>query len=327
MPANVETLMYARAVPWHGLGTKVEGLQTAQDALQASGLNWAVLQSDLTYASPDGAPQTVPDQVANIRSTDSALLGIVGRNYRIVQNADAFDWADALVDSGDAKYETAGSLFGGKRVFLSMELPQGVHVPGDDGEIKPYLLITNGHDGGAALQGSVTMVRVVCSNTWTLALKDATRTFKIRHSGSIEGKLAQAREALGITFEYMGEFASAAEDLMAKRVTEKQAEKVLKAVFPLPARAKANPARIPLEAFGRALDVYRDSPNLQNIRGTAWGLLQAVGEFVDHEMDYRGRVYGAADVRMDSLMYDGPGAAKKQAAFRILASRDFARVR
>lgn len=326
MPANVETMMYARAVPWHGLGTKVDGLQTAEAALQAAGLDWTVRQSPVTYGyleagSESGLPVHVqiPGKVANYRATDGTFLGVVGDGYQIVQNRDAFDWADALVDDGSAKYETAGSLYEGKRVWLSMELPGGVHVPGDDGEVKPYLLITNGHDGGAALQGSVTMVRVVCANTMTLALRGATRTFKIRHTGSMDGKLAQAREALGITFTYVAAFTETAAGLMEKRVTDRQAERILRQVFPLPARAKANPERIPLEQFGRVLDVYRDAPNLQNIRGTAWGVLQAVGEFVDHELEYRGRVYAPADIRMDSLLYDGPAAAKKQEAYKLLA--------
>lgn len=333
MPANVESMMYARAVPWHGLGTKVDGLQTADAALVAAGLDWAVLQSPATYSPghlSDGrivGDIQVPGRMVNYRASDGAFLGIVGDGYQIVQNSEAFDWADSLVDSGEAKYETAGSLFGGRRVWLSMELPEGIHVPGDDGEVKPYILITNGHDGATALQACVTMVRVVCANTWTLGINRATRRFKIKHSGSMDGKLAQAREALGITFAYVDAFQVAASALVEKPVTEKQAERVFLSVFPIPERAKGRPDKMAEEQFGKVLDLYRSSDNLQNIRGTAWGVLQAVGEFVDHEMVYRGRVFDAADVRMDSILYDGPAAEKKQKAFALLSSRDFARAR
>jgi phage/plasmid-like protein (TIGR03299 family) len=331
MPAEVETMMYAREVPWHGIGTKVEGLQTSAEALKAAGLDWTVHQAPLTYApirTPGDLVQVqYPGRVANYRSSDGAALGIVGDGYQIVQNAEAFEWADSLVDSGEAKYETAGALFGGRRVWLMMELPEGISVPGDDGEIKPYILVTNGHDGGTSLQGSVTMVRTVCANTWTLAIASAIRTFKIRHSGSIDGKLAAARQALGVTFSYSQEFAIAAQALVESPITDKLAEKVLERVFPLPARAQKNPDRVDLEQFGQVLNVYRNSPNLQNIRGTKWGVLQAVGEFLDHETEYRGRVFDAAEVRMDSILYDGPAAAKKQQAFKLLTDKDFARVR
>lgn len=328
MPANVETMAYVRETPWHGLGTKVEGLMTAQEALDKAGLLWTVLQSPLTYQSPDGsATIQVPGKVANMRSTDAAFLGIVGDGYQIVQNTDAFDWTDNLVESSDAKYETAGALFNGRRVWLSMELPEGVKVPGDDGEIKPYILVTNGHDGGTALQASITMVRTVCANTWTLALGSAIRTVKIRHSGDVEVKFAQAQKTLGIAVDYAATFARIGEMLVEKRVTQKQAEKVLETVFPLPARAKANKDRVSEEAFGQVLAVYQNSENLQNIRGTAWGVLQAVGEYLDHVQVYRGRVFDPQEVRMDSILYDGPTAAKKQLAYKILADRDFARAR
>lgn len=322
MPAAVETMAYVRDVPWHGLGTKVEELMTAQEALSAGGLDWTV--SKRPIPQPNGEDH--PNRVFTVRDSDLSVLGIVGNGYQIVQNAAAFAWADSLVDDGSAKYETVGSLFGGARVFLSMELPDGISVPGDEGEVKPYLLITNGHDGGTVLQASVTMVRVVCANTWTLALGEATRTFRIRHSGSVEGKLAAARQALGITFTYTDTFASIASMLAKKPVTDLQADKAFARLFPVPARAEKS-GNIDATDYGKVLEVYQSAPNLDPIRGTAWGVLQAVGEYVDHEVTYSGRRFDDADVRMDSILYGGPAAEKKQRAFAMVSSRDFARSR
>lgn len=326
MPAEVENMAYVRAVPWHGIGTKVDELMTARDALVVGGLDWTVSKSPIMVRGRE-----VPNRVATVRDSDDSTLGLVGANYQIIQNAEAFDWADSLVDSGQAKYETVGSLFGGRRVFLSMELPEGIHVPGDDGEVKPYILVTNGHDGTTPLAGRITMVRVVCANTWTLAVKGATRSFKIRHSGSMEGKLAAAREALGITFEYSAEFAKAASALAAKAVTEKQADSVFERVFPISKRALGtidkDPSAIDDTPFGEVRTLYHQSENIDPIRGTGWGVLQAVGEYLDHTIEYKGRRWEPMDVRMDSICYDGPVADKKQLAYSILTNRDFARSR
>lgn len=321
MVAAVETMAYGRGVPWHALGTKTENpLSTAEEMLAAAGLDWTVEKQEI-FTHFGGMEHTVADRFATVRQTDGMPLGIVGATYRIVQNREAFAWADSLVDSGAAKYETAGSLFKGRRVFLSMELPEGISIPGDTGDVKPYILITNGHDGTTVLQGSVTMVRVVCANTWTLALAGATRTFRIRHSGSIDGKLAAAREALGITFTYVGNFQKVAEALMLQKVAESQVEAILRTAFPVP-ESQDRPDRIDNSDFAKAFNVYRSATNLDPIRGTGWSVLQATGEYLDHVVDYHGRRYSDLDVRMDSIIYDGPAAQKKQRVLDlVLASR------
>jgi phage/plasmid-like protein (TIGR03299 family) len=322
MPANVETMAYVRDVPWHGLGTKVDHLMTASEALEAAGLNWTVSKREIPQ--PNGTPH--PHRQFTVRDSDLSVLGIVGNGYKIVQNDEAFAWGDSLVDSGAAKYETAGSLFNGQKVWLMMELPEGIRVPGDEGEIKPYIQISNGHDGNTTLRGDVTMVRTVCWNTWTLSIAGATRSFRIKHSGSIDGKLAAAREALGITFDYSLRFGEVAALLSRKTVTDKQADKAFRDLFPIPGRAEKS-GNIDATAYGKVLDLYQSAPNLDPIRGTAWGVLQAVGEYVDHEVAYSGRRFDDEDVRFDSILYGGPAAEKKQKALALVSSRDFARSR
>jgi phage/plasmid-like protein (TIGR03299 family) len=319
MTAAVETMAYGRGIPWHREGTKTaNALSTAEEMLAAAELDWTVLRSPM-FTHFNGQEIQVPNRWANVRQSDGAVLGDVGDAYQIVQNREAFAFADNLVDSGAAKYETAGSLFGGRRVFLSMELPEGISVPGDESEIKPYLLITNGHDGGTILQASVTMVRVVCANTWTLALGEAKRTFRIRHTGSIDGKIQAAREALGITFRYTEEFSQIAGRLAMAKVTDRQIDKILRAAFPVPA-SQTKPDRIEQSDFWKVRDLYRNTENIDSIRGTAWGLLQATGEYLDHEVDYHGRRFSDVDVRMDSIVYDGPAAIRKQKVLSLIGS-------
>jgi len=314
MVAAVETMAYGRGVPWHGLGVKTANpLSTAEEMLVAAGLDWTVSKEPIRTESG----VVIPDLYATVRNIDLAALGVVGRAYRPVQNAEAFGWADMLVDSGEAKYETAGSLFGGRRVFLSMELPDGIHVPGDEGEVKPYILVTNSHDGSSPLIGAVVLVRVVCSNTLTMALAGATRTFKIRHTGSIDGKIAAAREALGITFAYLARFEEASRVLATTPVTDRQVDRLFKSTFPVPPMQQT-PDRIDQSDFAKVREVYRTSENLDPIRGTAWGVLQAVGEYVDHVIDYNGRRFDTLDVRANSLLYGGPAAQRKQKAYGLV---------
>lgn len=318
MTAAVETMAYGRGIPWHTLGTKTANpLSTAEEMLAAAELNWEVRKTPI-YTHFHGEQVIVPARWANVRMSDGAVLGDVGDSYQIVQNREAFAWADSLVDDGSAKYETAGSLFGGRRVFLSMELPDGISVPGDAGEVKPYILITNGHDGGTILQASVTMVRVVCANTWTLALAGAKRTFRIRHTGSIDGKIAAARTALGVTFNYTARFQEVADRLALTKVTEKQIERILREAFPVP-ESQDVPDRIDQSDFAKVLEVYRTSENLDPIRGTGWAVLQATGEYLDHVVDYHGRRFSDVDVRMDSIVYEGPASARKQKVLDLLA--------
>jgi phage/plasmid-like protein (TIGR03299 family) len=320
MVAAVETMAYGRGIPWHGLGTKTENeLSTSEEMIVAAGLDWSVRKQPL-WTRFGGDDVLVPSSWATVRQTDGSVLGVVGDAYQIVQNRDAFVWADSLVDSGAAKYETAGSLFGGRKVFLSMELPDGIHVPGDEGETKPYILVTNGFDGSTVLQASVTMVRVVCANTWTLALGAATRTFRIRHSGSTEGKLAAAREALGVTFTYTEEFSRIAGRLALAKVTTRQVDAILRAAFPVPETQKA-PEKIDRSDFAKVREIYRTTENLDPVRGTAWGVLQAAGEYLDHVVDYHGRRFADVDVRMDSIVYDGPAARRKQKVLSVIQEK------
>lgn len=317
MPAAVENMAYVRDVPWHGIGVKAEGLMTVADALELVPELASDVEKEPVYTS---LGEVVPNTWANVRQSDRKIVGIVGDSFRNVQNRDAFAWADLLLDDGSAKIETVGSLLDGRRVFASLELPEGIRIA-DGEDMNVYLLISNGFDGMTKLRGDVVTVRTVCNNTWTLAVKGAKRSFAIRHSGSMEGKLAAAREALGITFTYTEALQGLGEKLMSKTLVDRQIEKILRDVFPV-SEALDTPEKIDKSDFAKVLAVYRSTPDLDPIRGTGWSVLQAVGEFLDHETEYHGRRFDAASVKADSILYGGPAAGKKQAALdRILAVR------
>lgn len=320
MPAEIETMAYVeeRGLPWHGEGNAVTGLQTAAEMIEASGLAWDVELQPIALAnSPDVIS---PDKYAVVRSTDKAWLGTVGRQYQPIQNATSFDLADSLVDSGDAKYDTAGSLRGGRVVFLSAELNHlEVDVAGMDSEdVKTYLLLSNAHDGSRALEVDITKVRVVCQNTLNVAVAGAQRRFKVRHSGSIDGKLAAAREALGISFRYDQAFNAAAEKLVRTELVKDQILAILRtAVWPID-DTTASEARLETHASTLAFENLLNSTTIPDaLRGTGWGVFNAVTEYIDHEVEYRGRYDTINDVKANSVLW-GVGQAKKQAAFNAL---------
>ena len=213
MAANVETMMYTREKPWHGLGTMVMESPTSADALRLAGLDWTVQPRKLVLAD-GGAP--VENYVANVRSSDGAVLGVVTERYTVVQNTDAFAFTDNLI-GGDVRYETAGSLLGGKKIWLLAKLPD-TEIAGDKTE--PYICFSNTHDGSGAVRVCMTPVRVVCNNTLNLALGTAKRSWSVRYVGDIQQKLAEARETLGLAEKYMTELGAYADRAANTRVTD-----------------------------------------------------------------------------------------------------------
>ena len=143
MAANVENMFYVREVPWHGLGTRVEEALTSADALRLAGLDWRVEQKPIQVC---GGNQ-IENFKANIRSTDGKVLGVVSDRYQIVQNVEAFDFTDELI-GGDVRYETAGSLQEGRKVWMLAKMPT-TKIVGDD--VEPYLCFSNTHDGSGEI--------------------------------------------------------------------------------------------------------------------------------------------------------------------------------
>ena len=134
MSANVESMFYAgREKPWHGLGTQVEEAPTSADALRLAGLDWTVQRKPIQVCGG----RKVDNFFANVRSSDGAVLGVVSDRYQVVQNAEAFAFTDALIGGeGQVHYETAGSLMGGRKIWLLAKLPD-TEIVGDKTE--PYL--------------------------------------------------------------------------------------------------------------------------------------------------------------------------------------------
>lgn len=278
MAALIETMMYTREKPWHGLGTRVEEAPTSMDALQLAGLDWLVEQKDIHLA--DG--EKIENYRANVRSTDCKVLGVVSDRYRVVQNRDAFAFTDSII-GGDVRYETAGSLNGGKKIWLLAKLPE-TEIAGDKTE--PYLCFSNTHDGSGAIRVCMTPIRVVCNNTLNLALDSARRAWSVRHTGDLSSKMHEARICLQMANAYMDALAEEADRLANTGVTKDQLNQILNELFPVDDhstdREKDNVRKLKDEFM-----ICYFAPDLLKFRDTAWGAINAMSDMVTHNAPLR----------------------------------------
>lgn len=271
MPANVETMFSVRETPWHGLGTVIQEACNSEEALRLAGLDWEVKQEPVIYNEKDTGYQF------NVRSSDKKVLGVVGGRYKPVQNSSAFAFTDELI-GGDVRYETAGSLSNGKRVWMLAKMPDTKIL---DDVVEPYLCLTNSHDGFGSMKVCMTPVRVVCQNTLNMALNTAKRSWNVRHSGNIENKLAEAKHTLGLASKYMDSFASEAEELYKIKVAPKDFAELSNALFPITEDmgTRKEEAQILLQS---QLKEAWNMDDLGNIRGTGWGFMNAISDMTTH---------------------------------------------
>lgn len=281
---DVESMFSVREVPWHGLGRIVSEAPDSEQALVLGGLNWAVNQQPV-YVKPGRNYEEVPAYFANTRATDGKVLGIVGERYRILQNREAFAWTDALMGEG-VRYETAGSLGGGKEVWLTAKVPEVFRILGD--EVQTYILLTNSHDGSRAVRAAVTPIRTVCRNTLNLALRKAKRMWATKHTGDMSSKVQEARRALGLVRDYMQELNSLAEVLHAMQVRPDDWSAMVKKLMPVEEGELKSAGVIERnKARQKALYDRMLVPDLEPHRWTAWGAVNAVADFVDHAKQIR----------------------------------------
>lgn len=274
MSANVETMFYAgREVPWHGLGTQVESALTSADALKMAGLDWEVRQKPIQVCGGS----KIENYKANVRSTDGRVLGVVSDRYQIVQNVEAFSFTDELI-GGDVRYETAGSLQNGKKIWLLAKMPEK-QIVGD--AVEPYLCFSNTHDGSGSIRVCMTPIRVVCNNTLNLALNTAKRQWSTKHVGDMKYKMAEARMCLELADKYMDDLAVYADRLANTKITDDQLQKILDEMFPCDeddSTRKKTTTQMAKDEFM----VCWFRPDIAQFLNTAWGAVNAMSDMISH---------------------------------------------
>ena len=274
MAANVETMFSVREKPWHGLGVVVEDAPSSKDALNLAGLDWRVVQKPLFTNSG-----LVEGYKANVRDSDNSVLGVVTDRYKVVQNAEAFAFTDNLLGEG-VKYGTAGSLQGGKKVWLLARLPREYIMYGE--RITPYLVFSNTHDGSGAVKVAITPVRIVCNNTLNLALSTANRCFSIVHTGDIKGKIDEAKQTLFMADEYMEALGNEFERMRKNKITDQQVKDYIEMLLPMDQKASPVTMRNIKKLREDMRMRYYDAPDLSNLGNNAYRFINAVSDFATH---------------------------------------------
>jgi phage/plasmid-like protein (TIGR03299 family) len=286
-----------REPAWHGLGTVFTEEKTTSEMLAAANLNnWNVRLVDVeipnTLTSDKAYQYVVRTNPTDNTQTD--ILGVVGERYHVLQNEDLFSFGDNILDGG-GRWETAGSIRGGRVVFgsLALERETVLDPNGVADKVKTYLLINTSHDGSIAIQASITPVRVVCANTLNLALgskrgKNAIKqSFKIRHTQTANGKVQIAREALGLANAYMDAFDIMAKAMIEKEITAQQFNDIVLAAYPKPEKDSKGA----IKKWENKVDVINDIYTGQfngMIAGSAWGAFNALTERLDWHRNARG---------------------------------------
>jgi phage/plasmid-like protein (TIGR03299 family) len=261
-----------------------------------------------------------PDAFGSIRTNPFTgavdYLGPVGSKWTPIQNEDNCDLLDTLVDESGANYEVAGSLNGGKQVFVAMRMPEHMMIGGVD-EVVPYIAACNRHDGRGALKLLVTPVRIECSNSQAAAFRQARSEFTIRHTKNHAQAMAVAREALGLTFKYIEGFQAEAEKMIQQSLTNKAFEDIAKQLVGDPEFMKGAAKTGATEKLTGLMDLFTESPTATTIRGTNWAGYQAVTEWVDFFSPIRTK--GDAQQARASRAIGEKGQELKEKAFQLLS--------
>ena len=296
MPAEVETMMFVGETPWHGLGTELQDVATAEEAIKAAGLDWEVELVPLYLFANDITE--IVGKKALIRQADQKVYNIVSDRYVPVQNRTAFSFFDSVTGTEAAKYHTAGSLKEGRVVWMLAKLTESMGIKGE--QIDKYLLLSNSHDGTLALQMFFTPVRVVCMNTLSMALTSGADKFYARHTTNIATRIETAREILGMTNTWYAQWKEQAERLATLQLPPAEMPLLLTAAFGyegIPMEQVWAPVREDMEKIPVLMETGRGMDNTQ-IRGTKWAAYNAIAEHCDHYKRVRGnnqekRLYSA----------------------------------
>lgn len=280
MAANVETMFYVRKTPWHGLGTRVMEAPDSKEALALAGLDWEVIQEPI-YTEKNEA---IEGYKANVRDSDRKVLGVVSERYKIVQNQEAFAFTDGLLGEG-VRYETAGSLQNGKRVWILARLPQEYIISGE--RITPYLVFFNSHDGTGAIKVALTPIRVVCQNTLNLALTTAKRSWSMIHTGNIQDKMQEAKDTLFMAEKYMDSLGKEFENLRRKKLTEQQVKEYIEILLPMEDGSTPQQIKNIKKLREDMKTRYFEAPDLKGVGNNGYRFINAVSDFATHSMPLR----------------------------------------
>lgn len=333
---NKDTQQYSffsvKEKAWHGLGTIVDAYPTSTQAIQFAGLNYTVEKRPLFtydnpnhYADPEAvnkiAGVAVPDYCATFRTDSQDVLGVVGKDYEVVQNADAFTFFDSIVGGDGIMYETAGALGKGERIFITAKLPQYIKVAKDD-LIEQYLFLTTSHDGLGSITAAFTPIRIVCNNTLNAAMHNHSNAIKLRHSANVKDRLAQAHQVMGMSYKFSEQLEGIFNKWAATPITDAAVKQLIQRAMVPSKEVLNNILTGKLDElstqFNNMVDtVYQygmSNPSQQtdSTRGTVFGAYNAITGYFQNVRKYRDD-----ESKMKSILFGGVAQQRSQAAFNL----------
>lgn len=287
MIMETDQMFSVREKPWHYELTKehtkiIQEAPNSREALVAAGLDWNVVS--MPVYQENGL--LIPGYKANVRDKDNMVLGIVSGRYKIVQNTEAFEFTDSLIgetENGEVRYETAGSLYNGKKVWLLAKLPTTKVL---DDDVEPYLCFANSFDGSGAVQVCITGIRVVCQNTLNIALNTARRKWSTKHIGDMQSKLEEAKLCLRMADSYMANLDIEADRLVNAKLYREQVEEILDAMFPVDDNTSERKKNNIVQFKNQFWTAY-SMPDIQKFEDSAWMAVNAMSDLVTHSAPRR----------------------------------------
>lgn len=267
-----------KATTWANIGTEVENAKNMKNVLKRSGLDYTVTKQPVFL----GNGAKVPGKFATVNDETNSVFGIVGNDYRVLQNLEAFDFADNLIDKG-MTYERAGQTENGL-VYIIASMPE-YHLFGD--EMKTYLIFQNSHDGTTPIKVAIVPLRIVCQNQFNVAFKNSDNTIVIRHTDAAEYKLVEAKRVFQETIGYHKQFKALASEMQEIKLAKAQTIGILEKMFPVSENDGAARERRMIEARTAVAKIFVKDDDLQNNRNNGWGLLNAYSDYMTHSEPVR----------------------------------------
>ena len=317
---------------WHDLGQIVEGYPTSREALTVAGLDYTVEKRPLfTYdtenykANEDTdikIPEIeVPNFYATMRTDTDQVLGLVGKDYKVVQNTDAFSFFDSIVGGDGIMYETAGTLGNaGERIFITAKLPDYIKV-GSDYLIEKYIFLTTSRDGSGSITAAFTPTRIVCNNTLNMALRNCTNTIKIRHTDSAQDRLKEAHKVMGISNMLSSVLEEVFNQWAKVRITDSEVKKLIQLAMVPNKEVLRNIQTNNLDELSSCFNNICDTcyeyaqvnPTQQTdtTKGTLFGFYNTISGYFQNVRNYKND-----EAKLKSIMY-GTGLLRTQAAFDL----------
>jgi phage/plasmid-like protein (TIGR03299 family) len=329
--SNQFSFFSVREKPWHGLGQIVTDYPSSAEAIKYAGLDYTVEKRKLfTYdnenqnADPNHEiviPEIgVPDYFATVRTDNDRVLGVVGKDYEVVQNIDAFSFFDSIVGGDGIQYETAGALGNGERIFITAKLPGYIKV-GNADLVEQYLFLTTSHDGYGSITAAFTPTRICCNNTLNAALRNQSNSIKIRHTIGVKERLEQAHQIMGITNKLSIELEQLFNQWSKIKITHPELKKLIQMAM-VPNKEVLQNIQAgkddELSTFFKnscdnafAYAMTHPSQQQETTKGTLFGAYNVVTGYFQNVRSYKNE-----EARMKSILF-GNGLTKTQAAFSL----------